>query len=201
MLEEFAVHRSLYQLKEADAHTFGIPRLAGPGRAAMIEIQADEYGGGKPGESHAELFAAAMEELGLCTEMGAYVDALPGTTLATDNLVTMFGLNRRLRGALVGHLALFEMCSVVPMSRYLSAARRVGGLEALERFYEVHVEIDAHHAEVALRRMVGGIVETEPDLAGDIIFGAAALSRVEARFAQQVLVSWREGRSSLRRVL
>jgi hypothetical protein len=197
-LQEFAIHRSAYQLKEADPHTFGIPRLAGPGRAAMIEIQADEYGDGAPGEAHAELFAAAMDELGLCSDLGHYVDRLPGVTLATDNLVSMFGLHRRLRGALVGHLALFEMCSVTPMSRYLAAARRVGGLPALERFYAVHVEIDAHHARLALDEMVAPLAAAHPELGADITFGAAALGRVEARFAAHVLDAWAADRSSLR---
>ncbi len=196
-LAEFAIHRSAYQLKEADGHTFAIPRIHGPGRAAMIEIQADEYGGGVPGESHAELFAAAMAELDLDPTFGAYVDRLPGATLATDNLVSMLALHRRLRGALIGHLALFEMCSVTPMSRYLSAARRVGGLPALERFYEVHVEADAHHADLALNQMVAPLAEAQPELAADITFGAAALARTESRFARRVLRAWDRDESSL----
>jgi hypothetical protein len=199
-LAEFAIHRSAYQLKEADGHTFAIPRLGGPGRAAMLEIQADEYGEGRPGEAHAELFAAAMAELDLDPTYGRYLDRLPGTTLATDNLVSMFGLNGRLRGALVGHLALFEMCSVVPMSRYLAAARRLGGLPALERFYEVHVEVDAHHGRIALDEMVAPMAEAHPELAADMVFGAAALARVESRFARHLLRSWDEGTSSLRTV-
>lgn len=198
MIQEFAVHRSAYQLKEADAHTWGIPRLRGPGRSAMVEIQADEYGGGRVGESHSELFADAMGELGLERSFGHYVDRLPGATLATDNLASMFGLNRRLRGALVGHLALFEMTSVGPMARYLTAARRQGDLPALERFYEVHVQADAHHASLALDGMVRPIVRDEPDLAPDVIFGAVALSHAEARFARHILRAWNEGRSSLR---
>ena len=44
---EFVVHRSVYHLKEADPHTFAIPRLAGRAKAAMVEIQTDEYGGGR----------------------------------------------------------------------------------------------------------------------------------------------------------
>ena len=199
-LREFAIHRSSYQLKEADPHTWAIPRLSGPGRSAMIEIQADEYGQGRPGEAHAEIFAAAMRELELNDTFGHYIDWLPGTTLATDNLVSMFGLNRRLRGALIGHLALFEMCSVVPMGRYLSAARRIGGLPALERFYEVHVEADVHHARLALEDMVVKFVEGEPELGADIIFGAATLSRVEARMARSILRSWDAGESSLRSI-
>ena len=200
-LREFAVHRSVYQLKEADPHTFALPRLRGPGRAAMVEIQADEYGDGVPGEAHCELFADAMEELGLSSREAAYVDQLPGATLAADNLVSMFGLHRRLRGALVGHLALFEMCSVVPMSRYLAAARRIGGLPALERFYRVHVEVDEHHARLALDGMVAPMVEASPELGPDVVFGAAALSRVEGRLAAHLLRSWEAGASSLRPVL
>jgi hypothetical protein len=39
---EFLVHRSLYHLKEADPHSWGIPRLSGSIKAAMVTIQADE---------------------------------------------------------------------------------------------------------------------------------------------------------------
>jgi len=196
-VREVAIHRSAYQLKEADPHTWAIPRLRGPGRAAMVEIQADEYGDGVPGEAHCELFAAAMVDLDLDPTFGAYIDRLPGVTLATDNLISMFGLHRRLRGAAVGHLALFEMCSVVPMSHYLRAAQRHGGLPALERFYEVHVEVDEHHARLALEEMVTPMVQADPTLGPDVVFGAAALSRVEARLADHVLRSWADGRSSL----
>jgi hypothetical protein len=42
---ELLIHRSAYQLKEADPHSWAIPRLAGPAKAALVEVQADEYGG------------------------------------------------------------------------------------------------------------------------------------------------------------
>ena len=58
---EFLVHRSAYQLKEADPHSWAMPRLRGPPKAAMVEIQADEYGGGAPERIHAQLFADAMD--------------------------------------------------------------------------------------------------------------------------------------------
>ena len=44
-MREFAVHRSAYQLKEADPHTWVIPRLRGRGEGRLVEIQPDEYGG------------------------------------------------------------------------------------------------------------------------------------------------------------
>lgn len=196
-ITEFMIHRSAYQLKEADAHTFAIPRLAGRGRSALIEIQMDEYGGGVPGAAHAELFAAAMRELELDDRLGGYIDMLPGTTLATDNLVELFALHRRLRGALVGHLALFEITSVVPMTRYLGAARQLAVSPSLENFYAVHVEADVHHGRLAISDMVAGFISEEPDLAAEMVFGAAALSHVEGRFAGAVLERWHSGTTSL----
>jgi len=77
-VRELAVHRSAYQLKEADPHTWAIPRLAGPAKAAMVEIQADEYGGGVTEDMHASLFAVTMAGLGLDPTYGAYLDRIPG---------------------------------------------------------------------------------------------------------------------------
>ena len=80
-MREFAVHRSAYQLKEADPHTWAIPRLSGGVKAAMVEIQADEYGAGTERDMHQNLFALTMHELGLDSGYGAYLDLLPATTL------------------------------------------------------------------------------------------------------------------------
>ncbi|MCB1016971.1 MAG: iron-containing redox enzyme family protein [Acidimicrobiales bacterium] len=195
-VRELAVHRSAYQRKEADPHSWALPRLSGRPKAALVEIQADEYGGGRPGASHAELFADTLAALGLDPTYGAYVDLLPGATLATTNLITLFGRQRRLRGALVGHLALFEMTSVGPMARYADGLRRLGvGGTA---FYDVHVAADAHHQHVAARDLAQALADDEPACAGDILFGARALTAVERRFSSGVLAAWAEGRTSLR---
>jgi hypothetical protein len=196
-LREFAIHRSAYQLKEADPHTWAIPRLVGPAKAALVDIQFGEYGDGRADRIHAELFATTMRELGLDDTYGAYVDQLPGVTLTTCNLVSFLGLHRRWRGALVGHLALFEMCSVGPMGRYRDALHRLGLGPAASDFYEAHVIADARHQVVGLDDMVGGLLAEQPELAGDVVFGARALTAVEALFAQHLLDSWHDGRSSL----
>jgi hypothetical protein len=200
-VREFLVHRSAYQRKEADAHTWVIPRLRGRTKAAVVQIQHDEYGEGIARAMHAELFAVTMVALGLDPELGAYVDLLPGTTLATDNLPTLFGLHRRWRAACVGHLALFEMTSVGPMARYARALTRVGAPAAAREFYDVHVLADARHEQIALDEMVTGLVTEAPELAGDVLFGARALREVERRFANRVLDSWRDGETSLRQPL
>jgi hypothetical protein len=202
-LREFAVHRSAYQLKEADPHTYALPRLpAGRAKAAYVEIQADEYGGGEPGEAHQELFAATLRALGLDDRYGAYLDLLPAATLATVNLLSVFGSSRRWLGACVGHLALFEMTSVGPMARYAAAVRRLaGGSEAGARFYDVHVVADEHHQRLAVDGLVVPFLTAAPDLAADVVFGARALGAVEGRLAAHMLDSWQAGRTSLLRPL
>lgn len=197
-LREFLIHRSAYQLKEADPHTWGLPRLGGRAKSAMVEIQADEYGNGVPGQSHAELFATTMAGVGLDPTYGAYLDELPAPTLATTNLVSMFGLHNRFLPALVGHLAVFEMTSVVPMGRYAAALRRHGFGDEVARFYDVHVEADAEHEVVARHDLVEPFVGDDPETAGLLLWGARALMAVERRFARHLLRCWTVGRSSLR---
>lgn len=196
-LRELAMHRSAYQRKEADPHTWALPRLWGEAKAAMVEIQVDEYGNGVAADSHAELFADTMTSLGLDSTYGAYLDLLPGITLATVNLISLFGLHRRWRGALVGHLAVFEMTSVVPMQRYSNALARAGVGAEGRKFYDVHVAADAVHEQVARDRLVAGFVAAEPARAADVVFGARALMEVESRFTAHVLAAWQAGRSSL----
>ena len=197
-LREFCVHRSAYQLKEADPHSWALPRLGGPPKAAMVEIQADEYGGGRAERIHAELFARAMRALGLDDAYGAYLDQIPGVTLATVNLMSLAGLHRRRRGAIVGHLALFEMTSSVPNRRYANALRRLGLGEDATAFFDEHVVADAVHENVAAVDLAGGLVRQQPELCADVLWGARALVTLEARWAAHLLGAWAAGRSSLR---
>ena len=196
--QEFVTHRSAYQLKEADPHTWAIPRLRGRAKAAMVEIQADEYGSGKPDRVHSMLFAKTMVELGLDASYGAYLDRIPGRTLATVNLITLFGLHRELRGALVGHLAMFEITSPVPNRRYASALRRFGASGDAIDFFDEHVEADSVHEQVAARDLAQGLAVAQPELAADIVWGAECLLMLEARWGESLLGCWASHRSSLR---
>jgi hypothetical protein len=195
---ELAMHRSAYQLKEADPHSWALPRLWGPPKAALVEVQADEYGGGDPERIHARLFADALDALGLDDNYGAYLDVLPGVTLATVNLMSLFGLHRRWRGAIVGHLAAFEMTSSIPNRRYATGLRRLGVDDPrATAFYDEHVTADAVHENVAAVDLAGGLVRQDPDLLDDVLFGARALVELEARWAAHLLENWEAGRSSL----
>jgi Iron-containing redox enzyme len=197
-VREFVVHRSAYQLKEADPHSWALPRLDGGPKAALVEIQADEYGGGRAELIHAHLFAQSMDALGLDPAYGAYLDHIPGVTLATVNLMSLFGLHRRHRGAIVGHLALFEMTSSIPNGRYAAGLRRLGQDKRATAFFDEHVEADAVHENVAAVDLAGGLARREPAVAGDILWGARALAAVDRRWGDHVLDAWEAGDTSLR---
>ena len=194
---EFVMQRSAYQLKEADPHTWVIPRLNGAAKAAIVEIQSDEYGGGRADRIHSVLFAKTMEALDLDADYGAYVDRLPGVTLAGVNLLSMFALHRKLRGAAVGHLATFETMSSEPNGRYARGLRRLGFTAAATDFFDEHVEADAVHEVIAIHDLVGGLVADEPNLAPDVLWGARCLLALDKLWAEQLLGAWKEGTSSL----
>lgn len=189
-MRDIILHRSPYQLKEGDPHTAGIQRLSGRAKQLLVEIQAGEYGADVPGHRmHSELFADTMRVFGLDPTPNAYLDTLPGSAFAISNLISMFGCNRRWRGALVGQLAAFEMTSVIPMGRYARGLERLGVPARAGRFYEVHVLADAEHEVMALD-MVQAQCRQEPATASDIVFGVESTLAVERWFAEGLLDEW-----------
>ncbi|GAA2173578.1 iron-containing redox enzyme family protein [Arthrobacter parietis] len=196
--QEFLIHKSVYQLKEGDPHTWAIPRLKGRAKAAMVEIQADEYGGGRPDRMHSALFARTMRGVGLDDTYGRYIDAVPALTLASSNMMSLFGLHRRLRGAIVGHLAAYEMTSSQPNRLYGNGFRRLGFDEDVTWYFDEHVEADAVHEQIAGRDLAGGLVEAEPELLEDVYFGATAALTLDGMLGEHIIASWEKGESSLR---
>lgn len=195
---EFLILRSIYTLREADPHSWAIPRLTGRAKAALVEIQTDEYGGGRPDRMHAVVFAKAMRGAGLDDAYGRYVEDVPAATLASLNMMSMFGLNRRLLGAIVGHLAAFEMTSSLPNRMYGEGMRRLGFGEDVTDYFDEHVEADAVHEQIAGRDMAGSLAEDHPELLPDIMWGAAACLAVDGVVAEGALARWTEGQTALR---
>jgi hypothetical protein len=194
---EFLVQRSIYHLKESDPASWVIPRLSDPVKARLVELQYDEYGAGRPERLHATLFAEGMAACGLSSEYGAYLDVVPGYTLAVSNAMSLFGLHRRLRGAALGHLAAFEATSSLPCRRYAMGFRRLGLAEQVAEYFDEHVEADAVHEQLALRDICGQLVDEDPRLAEDVFFGAAVCGVLEADAAAPMIEAWKGGQSSL----
>ncbi|MFE5854345.1 iron-containing redox enzyme family protein [Streptomyces sp. NPDC056500] len=195
---EYAAQRSLYHLKEADPHVWVIPRLTGRAKAAMVAVEYDEFGAGRAERIHARLFADLMADLGLSTAYGRYVDAASAEMLTVVNLMSLFGLHRALRGALVGHFAAVEITSSPGSRRLAHGLERAGAGPAAVHFYAEHVEADAVHEQIVRRDVIGGLLESEPSLDADIAFGIDATEWTEARLGNHLLTAWRNGRTSLR---
>lgn len=195
---EVLVHRSIYQLKEADPHTFVIPRVQGAPKVALVELQFDEYGAGRPARQHSAMYADGMAECGLDRTYGAYVDEVPACTLALNNAMSLLCLHRRLRAAALGHLAAIEVTSSLPCRKYVQGLRRLDLSPAMADYFDEHVEADAVHEQVATRDICAALVEREPQLAEDVSFGVAVSLLLDELLAEHVLDRFRSGRSSLR---
>jgi hypothetical protein len=113
--------------------------------------------------------------------------------------MSLFGLHRRWRGAALGHLAAVEMTSSEPSRRYSAGLRRLGFDERVTVFYDEHVEADAVHEQIASVDMCGSLVAEEPELAADVLFGAACSLAMDGVAATHLLGAWEIGRSALRR--
>jgi hypothetical protein len=182
--------RSLYHLRESDPTAFVVPRLGVRPKAALMELQFDEYGGGDPNRLHSHLFAKGLVACGLDPTPGAYVDEVPAEVLELNNAMTLFGLHRRLRGAALGHLAAFEATSSLPSRRMAQGLARLELPDELVEYYEEHVEADAVHEQLAVRTICGSLLEEEPGLVGDVFLGAFSCLDLEDRMATRLLEEW-----------
>ncbi|KRB77925.1 hypothetical protein ASE01_07025 [Nocardioides sp. Root190] len=199
--EEFCGYlgqRAVHHLRESDPYSFVLPRIGDAAKVALAELQYDEYGGGRPDRLHQELFARALRSLDMSTDLTSYVDEAEGATLASVNLLSLFALNRRLRGAAMGHLAAFEATSSLPCERILRGAQRLELPPEVGDYYEEHVVADAVHEQLAIRSICGALVDAEPDLADDVLFGATACLAVDGLAGEVLLDGWRSRRTPSR---
>lgn len=198
-MREYFVHRSLYHLKEGDPHAWAIPRLIGQAKAAFVAVEFDEFGAGRGARLHQQLFADLLDAADLDSRYLGYIDHVTAEALAAVNLMSLFGLHRRLRGAAVGHFASTEITSPPGSQRLVDALRRMNAPLPCIAFYAEHVEADAVHEQVVRTDVVGDMVAREPHLDRDAVFGIRAHALVEDLLADHMMRCWAEGTSSLRR--
>lgn len=122
---EYFVHRSIYHHKEADPYAWVIPRLTGQAKASLVAVEFDEFGGGRGDRIHARLFADLLAGAGLDPGYLHYLDVVGEPMLCLVNMMSLFGLHRSLRGALVGHVAAVEITSSPASARLVSALQRL----------------------------------------------------------------------------
>ena len=163
-----------------------------------MAVEFDEFGGGRGERMHSQLYADLLRGAELSDGYLSYLDDVTGHVLQVVNLMSMLGLHRDLRGGLVGHFAAAEITTAPSAHRMTQALRRLDADPACVRFFTEHVEADAVHEQVMRHEVVGDLLEREPELAADVVFGVQATDLLEERFAEHVLSCWKAGRSSLR---
>ncbi len=197
-LREYFVHRSLYHHKEADPYAWVIPRLTGQPKASLVAVEFDEFGGGRGERVHARLYADLLAGAELNPEYLHYLDVIPAPMFSVLNMISLFGLHRARRNALVGHFATVEITSPPGARRMVEALERLCPDPRCLLFYREHVEADAVHEQVMRTDVIGNLVSDDPSAAADIVFGIQATGLLEDRFAAAVLDHWHRGNSSLR---
>lgn len=204
-MREYFAHRSLYHLKEGDPRAWTIPRLTGQAKASFMAVEFHEFGGGRGARVHQNLFAELMAAADLDSSYLGYLADVPAETLAVVNLMSMFGLHRRLRGSSVGHFAATEVTSPPGSRRLAQALERLGAPARCRDFYLDHLqdrlEAAGVHEQVVRTDVVGDLVSQEPQLDRDVVFGIRAFELMEDRLSQHLIACWCSGRSSLRRPL
>lgn len=191
MYRELLVHRSLNNVRQADSYFFAIPHLRGRTKSALVEMAADEAG------AHTVPLPDLIRPLGLDQSESGYVDQIPGCTLAMINLISLFALHRRLRGALVGHSAAFRMSSCATDRHYADGLQRLGLGEIATRYFDKHTEAEDAQSVLAARELSAGLLDLEPAMDSEVMFGAASFLGMEGRWAMYMRGCWDRGQSTL----
>ena len=177
---EFLVHRSAYQLKEADPHSWALPRLqrraeGGAGRDPGRRVRRRP----RPSGSTPQLFADAMRGARARPAYGAYLDRDPRRhardgqpDVAVRPAPALARRDRRPPRAVRDDLVVAQ-----PPLRQRAAP---AGLRRATRprFFDEHVEADAVHEAIAAVDLAGGLA-ARSRAAADILWGARALAALE----------------------
>jgi hypothetical protein len=183
--------RSLFFLREPDPWVYAVPTLTGPAKAGLIDLLLDEYGWGKFEHMHSSVYARVMGTLGLKPELDHYETSTSWQYLATLNHQWMCALDSSLSRRLIGTIYLTEADSPAAMTNYLAAWERLGidDKNVLE-FYELHVQADENHRDVALQEVAVPVAVQEGDAsARDIAIGIFDARTLEADFARSEMAS------------
>src|ERR1700689_1905534 len=165
---EFCVPRSAHQQRSFDTERPAALSRAEENELVKVLIPFDEWGTGEAGRVRASFLADVMTSLGLDPSYGSYVEILPGVTLATANLATMFALHPHWRAALVGQLSVAEMTSMESMERYRKALFRFGLRPVGRRFANADVVVDSRRPLFFRSQVVTGLLNPGRQLGGDL---------------------------------
>jgi hypothetical protein len=78
----------------------------------------------------------------------------------------------------------------MPSRRMAQGLERLDFPVELRDYYTEHVEADAVHEQIAVRTICGGLLAAEPELLGDLWFGAWLCLHLEDQVARRFLEQW-----------
>lgn len=144
---------------------------------------------------HGTKFARTMRGLGSNGSYGGYVDVVPAISLASVIKMSLFGLNRRLRGAIAGNLLMHEKTSPRPSQLYRNGS---AGRDLMRKTPGSSMSTSKRTSSTTL--LPEGISEEdswreEPDLPDGVLFCAVAVSCLDAASPP---ASWRPRRMTRR---
>jgi len=136
-----------------------------------MRVLLEEYGNGRLSRKHSTFFAQMMAELGLRTELEAYLDLVPWQVLASIN--HNFLLTERKRHFLRynGGLTYFEIAGSEIYTDYLEAAKRMRLSDAAMGYWELHIREDERHGQWMLTDVAFPLADMYPDHAWELVLG------------------------------
>ncbi|EPX9597155.1 iron-containing redox enzyme family protein [Pseudomonas aeruginosa] len=174
LVQEFAVDG----LTEAQVFYFVLPRLPLEAQMPLLRIMIDEFGSGNIKRAHTTLYIELLNELGMPTSLGHYLDRVNPASFEFVNL--FFWLTLRADDASYFAGALTYLETVIPafFECYASACRRLN-IQA-HAYYTEHQHIDGFHA-IEGQRLLAAMNATGVLDAAKACLGARLASAVTDR--------------------
>ncbi|NKV12092.1 iron-containing redox enzyme family protein [Rhodococcus hoagii] len=167
------------------------PHGRGP-KAALLEIQIDEYGQGRLDRMHSRLFATTMRELGRSDAYAHYLDAVSPRDVGDVECAVLFRGAPPHLGALVGHLCAIETTSALPSKKYSAGLHaRYGSAATL--FFDEHVRRIPSTSRSRSATPRGRSGERSAELLDDVLLGAAACLALDDLLGEHVTDCWSRG--------
>jgi hypothetical protein len=129
-----------------------------------------------------------------------YFFGFSAKSLGFLNFLSLFGLHRAPGGAAAGRLAAAETATKQSVGLLREGLERISAPKPCIEFYRDYAAISTDLERWA-RGAVDALIQREPALEPDVVFGIRAQQLVEKRLTEHLVKTWQAGRSSLRRPL
>ena len=144
---------------EASAMARNILGNYGPSLSELFTILIDEYGYGVHPSKHSSLFEKTLASVDLSPNVHAYWGHFLGSSLALVNYFHYISANHQYFFRYLGAM-LYTEGTLYESNRQQSAMlRQVFGDKIDRQYFDEHVHIDKHHAQMALDRVIDPVIE------------------------------------------